>query len=301
MVINKPIFIVGSERSGTTFLYNMLAIHPDVCWFSAITDRFQSFPELSFIHRIVNIPILGVYIKKRIIKATKGHHLVISPREGAGIYNAHFINDRKLTELNMDKGKENSFKKIVQVHLQMTGKSRFLTKRPMNIQRIRLLNAMFPDAYFVHIIRDGRASANSFFQTSWWKDHDFWWLGQQQAQNHKRDPHKRDPIELCALHWQHNVIEVLRNRTLLKNRYMEIRYESFVEDVWGTIASVLDFCHLRQEKKYIELLPECATNMNYKWKKYLSVNQQKTLTATLYPLLAKLGYVKSRIQNGNAP
>lgn len=287
MVINKPIFIIGSERSGTTLLYNLLSVHPDVCWFSAITDRFQSFPELALIHRVVDIPILGQYLKRLIIKATKGRHLVISPREGAYIYNSHFLNNRRLTELDIDKNVAHSFKKIVKTHLQMTGKTRFLTKRPMNIQRIRLLRALFPDAYFIHIIRDGRASASSFFQTSWWKDHEFWWLGQKQTAEDRSNP-----IKLCALHWQHNVTEVLRHKKLLKSRYKEIRYESFIADVPGTVKAVLDFCHLKQEKSYLELLPKQVDNMNYKWKKYLSAAQQKTVTTTLYPLLTKLGYLK---------
>src|SRR3989344_927871 len=199
-MIHGQIFIIGSERSGTTLLYNILATHPDVCWFSAITDRFQSLPEIAFIHRIVDVPVLGPYIKRLILKATKGHHLIIS------------------------------------AHLQMTGKPRFLTKRPMNIQRIRLLNAMFPDAYFIHIIRDGRAAASSFFQTSWWRDHDFWWLGQQKRSGRST----KDPVALCALHWRNTVAEVLCNKALLKTRYKEIRYESFVQDVRGTVAAILN-------------------------------------------------------------
>ena len=285
-MIHGPIFIIGSERSGTTLLYNILTTHPDVCWFSAITDRFQSLPEIAFIHRIVDVPVLGPYIKRLILKATKGHHLIISPREGASIYYAHFTNDRRLTERDLVKSKEISFKKIISAHLQMTGKPRFLTKRPMNIQRIRLLNAMFPDAYFIHIIRDGRAAASSFFQTSWWRDHDFWWLGQQKRSGRST----KDPVALCALHWRNTVAEVLCNKALLKTRYKEIRYESFVQDVRGTVAAILNFCNLRQDKQYLESLPMSVPNMNYKWKELLTITQQKILIHTLQKTLIKLGY-----------
>ena len=41
------------------------------------------------------------------------------------------------------------------------GRSRFVDKTLLNCFRVRLLNAIFPDAKFVHIIRDGRAVAFS--------------------------------------------------------------------------------------------------------------------------------------------
>ena len=34
--------------------------------------------------------------------------------------------------------------------------------------RARLLQAAFPEARFIHMVRDGRAVANSWLQTSWW-------------------------------------------------------------------------------------------------------------------------------------
>jgi hypothetical protein len=34
-----PIFILGAGHSGTTILYKMLSMHPDVAWFSQFSQR----------------------------------------------------------------------------------------------------------------------------------------------------------------------------------------------------------------------------------------------------------------------
>ena len=50
--ILKPIFIVGAPRSGTTLLYDLLAQHPTLGWFSNyslkkfMTKEFQRFVNL---------------------------------------------------------------------------------------------------------------------------------------------------------------------------------------------------------------------------------------------------------------
>ena len=40
MQVDRPIFIMGPHRSGTTLLYNILAAHPDVGYFNRANRRF---------------------------------------------------------------------------------------------------------------------------------------------------------------------------------------------------------------------------------------------------------------------
>ena len=51
-------------------------------------------------------------------------------------------------------------KKYLQVQ-NLWGRPRFVNKNLQNSFRVRLLNLIFPDAKFIHIIRDGRAVAFS--------------------------------------------------------------------------------------------------------------------------------------------
>ena len=47
-----PIFMVGCGRSGTTALYEGLARHPQLAWFSTWTDRARG-PELAVFNRLL--------------------------------------------------------------------------------------------------------------------------------------------------------------------------------------------------------------------------------------------------------
>ena len=283
--IFKPIFILGSGRSGTTVFYNCLSLHPEVCWFSNFSNRFVSINQLPFMHRMLDLPFVGNMAKQNIISRRNSF---IRPAEGANIYNYYgFKSNIKSTENNLNVETEKRLKNVIKQHLSLTGKKRFLNKRTANIQRIRLINKMFDDAYFIHIIRDGRAVANSLLNVNFWNDMDVWWLGEKTSEWENQG---RQPIELCGLHWKRNVEEILENKSIFKDRYMELRYEGFILDVRGTIEKVVDFCELSKSEIFLKLLPQTLPNMNYKWKDNLTKEQMDILEKTLQPYLDQLGY-----------
>jgi hypothetical protein len=182
---------------------------------------------------------------------------------------------------------ENRFKELVAGHLSATGKPRFMNKQTANSQRIGLIARMFPNAFYVHIIRDGRAVANSLLHVGWWDQIDIWWLGGKPA---KWVEMGRDPIELCALQWQHDVEEILDHRHLFGDRYLEIRYEDLVEDTKGTVGQVLQFAGLDSMGRFMEGLPESLPNMNYKWEEQLDAPQKALLDQCIGESLASFGY-----------
>ena len=51
---------------------------------------------------------------------------------------------------------------VYAVYAEERGKARWGDKTPMYMQNLRLLERLFPDALFVHLIRDGRDAALSF-------------------------------------------------------------------------------------------------------------------------------------------
>jgi len=288
MVIEKPIFIVGAGRSGTTVLYNILSTHPEVCWFSNYTEKAPAAKLLPLLHRTLDWPLIGMAIKKNII-ASSGTRLFIRPREATKIYHEYcqFKHDVKTTETDLDPHEEEKFKEVIRRHLALTGKKRFLSKQTANNQRIRLINAMFKDAYFVHIIRDGRAVANSLRKEPWWPDTKIWWLNTTPQEWEKQG---KEPLELSALQWKKNVEAILENISLFKDRYIELRYEELAKDVKETIHKITDFCGLSSSSAFYKDIPETLPNRNYKWKKDLSQVEQKIVTETIGPFLTHLGY-----------
>lgn len=286
--MDKPIFIIGSGRSGTTILYKLLSIHPDVCWFSNYTDKFPSYPNIAILHRILDIPFIGKKLKKENL-TRRSMKLIPKSNEGGTIYHSHcgFEHSRKTTECDLNEEVENKFRKIITKHLRLTGKTRFISKQTANNQRIRQINKIFPNAYYIHIIRDGRAVANSFFRVSWWDDVDIWWLGYKASKWYEKG---KEPIELCGLQWKQNVIELLENKYLFKDRYIEIRYEDLVENTKDVVHRITDFCKLNWPSEFETGISCKLENMNCKWKEQLTESQQKILTKSLENFLKQLGY-----------
>ena len=285
MDIVKPIFIIGVARSGTTLLYNLVATHPELCWFSHLTDNHSEIKQLPILHRVLDVPIIGDRMKRRVID---GERFWLTPSEGVHIYREYcgFEHARKTTEDDLTAEMEESFKDIVTSHLRLTGRSRFVTKRPGNNQRIRVINKMFPDAYYVHIIRDGRAVASSLLSVGWWRDVDVWWFGQKAG---KWEEMGKDPVELWALHWQRDIEEIRQNKHLFEDRYLELRYEDLVQDTRGTVGKITRFCGLNQTSfvsndaslAFSESLPESLPNMNYKWEERFDGAQKLILRETI--------------------
>ncbi len=286
----RTIFIIGSGRSGTTILYELLAIHPDLAWFSALSNRHPASRWAIHFHRLLDAPLVGNRFKHAIISRSRFiRHLGIVPSEGEDIYEGYcgFRQDVRLTEEDWQPEADQRLKDIFKLHLEITGKDRFLSKRTSNTQRIRLIARMFPDAHFIHIIRDGRAVALSYQNVEWWKDVRLWWAGTTPSEWEKEG---RDPLELTGLHWKHNLEEIQSNRQVLSN-YKEVRYESLVADPRSVMLELLDFCDLKPSGGYEEQLPTSLPDMNRKWKENLNESQLATLDDAIGGTLRELGYV----------
>lgn len=287
-MITKPIFILGSGRSGTTILYNLLSIHPDVCWFSVLTDMHYAWPQLSVFHRVLDIPVVGQWLKHQIGRSDT-HTYSLYPVEGEGIYHTlcRFEQHKKTTETSPGPAKLELFKRSVQTHLQYTGKPRFINKQTANTQRIALMRKLFPDAYWIHIIRDGRAVANSLSRVEWWPNTRLWWLG--------KTPREWNPdgtrwLTLGAKHWQKNVTEIRSHAARLKPNYLEIRYEDLVRNPRNVIRQILRCTRLTPYESYLTMLPASLGDGNAKWRTSLSEKDQKLLNKTVGVFLRSLGY-----------
>jgi len=287
MQIRKPIFILGSGRSGTTIIYKTLCLHPDLCWFSNIVNGHPDHPELAFLNRLIEAPLIGPKIKHAIV--TTASPCLIGPSEGESLYDyCGFHDSQKMTKRRFSKLIENKFKHIISVQLYATGKYRFINKRTANTQRLEIIHAMFPDAYFVHVVRDGRAVVNSLLHVPWWNTLPIWWLNGKTPNDWISQG--KNPVKLCALHWKYNVQEIVRHKKMFGKRYLEIRYEDFVNDVQGTVGTIMTFCQLPCSASYMHALRRTLPNFNNKWKQELTTQQKAVLENTIGSFLHQLKY-----------
>lgn len=289
MTIEQPIFILGNIRSGTTILYDLLAVHPDVCWFSNYSNRFRQRAFIPLVHRLLDVPLVGRNLKLRIARNRRPRISVPWPDEGDEIYHAYagFGAVRDGLETDITESMESRLKEKITHHLRYTGKIRFLSKETANNRRIGLLLKMFPDSYFVHVIRDGRAVAASTLKVPWWNSTHIWWLGYTAEEWERRG---KQPIELAGLYWQRTVQEIRRQGALLGDRYMELRYEELVPSTRQVMKGLANFAGLTVTDGFLDLLPETLPDQNYKWRAQLSEDQKEALHRAVGEFLAELGY-----------
>jgi hypothetical protein len=213
---SKSIFIVGMNGSGTTMLLDCLDNHPEIYGFPRETkilpyilqtsskygdlsddknflklwDNFRSISLFRYVNSGQEIPLPIDW------KSTK--------RSAAGVI------DRTLSYF-----------------AEKEGKIRWCEKSPMNAQHILLLAQNFPDAKFIHIIRDGRACAASF--------HRRW----------------RYTPELTVYRWKKIVKEARQQGSSMHDRYFEVRYEDLVENPGKWLKMICIFINVPYNPKII--------------------------------------------------
>ena len=131
--------------------------------------------------------------------------------------------------------------------LRFQGRSRFVTKIT-GPPRIGYLTSVFPDAIFVHVVRDGRAVVNSLLNVDFWiegggYDRPWWRNGLQEGWETEWKSFGSSPISLAALQWR-TIMEVTdwERRRISSNQYFEVRYEDFLADPHRTLELVAQFC-----------------------------------------------------------
>src|SRR4029078_3287770 len=72
---------------------------------------------------------------------------------------------------------------VYAVYAEERGKERWGDKTPMDMQNLHLLERLFPDALFVHLIRDGRDAATSFLSIAQDLMTDAWMLPHMAAES----------------------------------------------------------------------------------------------------------------------
>ena len=153
--------------------------------------------------------------------------------------------------------------------------ARWGDKTPEYIHHLPVLRALFADARYIHLVRDGRDVALSVFDRFWG------------AKN----------IVTAALEWRF-ALERARGfaQTLEPGRLLELRYEDLLKDPRQTFARIIQF--LRIDDPDGRLLDdierraalELKSNNFNKWKKKLTGRQQLEFDRIGGDLLAEYGY-----------
>jgi hypothetical protein len=168
-ITKPPVFIIGHWRSGTTFLHELLSYDPQFSyvslWNTLLPDSFLILdPIKGFLSQFlpstrpmdqIEVAADGPYEEEAglsVLYNWSFFHALHFPKNAEQQYlkSIHF---QDFTEEEIENWKKIYLKFIKTVSFEHHGK-RLILKNPPNSTRIKELLELFPDAKFIHIIRN---------------------------------------------------------------------------------------------------------------------------------------------------
>jgi len=241
--IDKPIFILGTGRSGTTILGKILSLNKDV--------GFLNEPKALWHFIYPYEDIIGSYSMDK------------------AFY--------RLEDRNVDNETINIAHKLYGFYLLLSASSRVVDKYPELIFRTKFVKAIFPDAKFIFIVRNGWDTCASIKHWSerkgkikgnetedWWGINNRKWhllVNQLVAEDNalksflEQISNFNNHIDMAATEWIVTMKEGLKLLKIEKNILM-LKYEDLVSQTEKTLRMLLDFCELRRDTKIIKYAKE---------------------------------------------
>jgi hypothetical protein len=277
-LLERPIFVVGSPRSGTTLLRYVLTSHP----------RIYIPPESNFIPRFfARRP--GALTSRE--KAEEALGQIVS---GYKSFFKDWVGDRPDPAHLLDGVDELTPRTMLDAlygaYAAQRGAARWGDKTPLYTVHIDSLAEIFPTAQFVHIIRDGRDVALSMADS--YQGARFFYID----------------LYYAARMWRRRVERASASgRSLGDDRYREIRYESLVTQPEHEIR---ELCHFLGEDYHQAMVsPELTASAHhhssgihratrrplnadrvFRWRDEMAPADQRLYLSVAGDLLDRLGY-----------
>lgn len=221
--MRPAVFIVGCPRSGTSFLYHLLL---SAGGFARFHTQMNVFDVLEPIFGDLSSP----ENKKRMM-----HEWLLSKAFVVSGLDAQELE----TQVMADCRNGSDFMRIVMDGVaRKQGVDRWVDSTPTNIPHMLRIARDFPEAQFIHIIRDARDVALSLDKRRWSRPLPW-------DKNHS--------LLAAGLYWEWIVRQGREHGTALGHRYMEIRYEDLVEQPEPALKQIgeflqhdLDYTHIRE-------------------------------------------------------
>lgn len=263
-VYPEIVVVIGSGRSGTTYLTRMLKETMDI-GFSA-EPKFI-VPLYKQLHRFGDLRV-PANMRRLVEKIHQGplfqhlHRVVGIPSHSQEI---------------LDRLKEPNYTGVLYATFQLIadkrGNSRLGYKDPADVMHLPILSKLLPSAKFVHIIRDGRDVALSLLKFRWG------------ATN----------LYSGGRYWARTVTTGRQHGAQLGDRYFELRLEDLVLDTTRVATALGHFVnggfHSNEVQRLIDRISEtCDRNTIEIWRNKLNSRQRFLCEAGASDALRECGY-----------
>lgn len=257
--------VTGTGRSGTTLVTEIVARHPGTAFISGLDDKL---PLLNLTGRLNNAlyrrtPPRGSSMRawSEATKVIERGRFRVAPSEAYNLISRQVMPGfatpcRDLVASDMTPYLRRRFEEFFESRRRAQGAEVFvqhLTGWP----RTTFLQEVFPDMRVVHVVRDGRAVANSWLQMGWWDGWlgpDKWIFGSLPADLREEwEASGRQFPVLAALGWVMLMRAFREARAHVdEDRWLDVRYEDFIADASAQTARILAFLGLPWSAEFAE-------------------------------------------------
>lgn len=229
--------VLGTGRCGSTLVHELIARHPDTGFVTNVDDLGIQRTNRRQVDLWRRLPA----------EVTKKGRARFAPSEG------YRVLGREVSPLLVDPAADpgaadltpwlsDRLHAFVDRRTERLGLPVFLHKLT-GWPRAGLLAEAFPEARFVHIVRDGRAVANSWLQMPWWKGHlgpEGWHFGPLPAELDELWQQKgRSQPVLAALAWRMLIDAHDSAAADLGERWITLRHEDVLADPRAELTRAL--------------------------------------------------------------
>lgn len=211
-----PVFLLGSQRSGTTMLRLMLNNHPNLAiphesaFITIYYKKLAKYNDLS-----------NTQSARRLLADVSRHPLV---QRGKLIADPDAILARPIRTYR------DFVEAIFQSYADSLGKARWGDKTPFYTADIDILRLIFPDAKFIHLVRDGRDVLVSQKSIEWMSGN----------------------LPKLILDWRWKTTIAHKVGMVLKDDFLEIRYEDLVRAPAPNLQKICAFLDEPYEPTMLE-------------------------------------------------
>jgi hypothetical protein len=241
----KMVFSFGARRSGTWWLQRIVTAHPAVV----------AVPSESFFFSRAIAPLLECF--QDVDRDAPSTGRIYAERD-----------------LLLDATRD--FCDRIFAQFAELGTQRIGERTPAHVEHLELMNALYPDAYYIHIVRDGRDAARSLTSMEWFSG----------------------SLEDAAAEWQRSVLAARESER--PARFLEVRYEELMARPAELIPVLYEFLDLSADDKVVtaalaEARVERNTDPNTavgteKWRTLMSTEDQAAVLRTAGDALVAYGY-----------
>ncbi|MDX9742041.1 MAG: sulfotransferase [Gammaproteobacteria bacterium] len=251
---DRFVFLVGAGRSGTTLVYKLLCLHPHAAYISNYDEWFLPAGRVAgMVAGNLDAKLAAwfgrkgnaYFVRRPILK-----RMFPTPVEGESIYRRCGMPLFPGRDYRPDERTIARMRRSFDAIRRGACGRLLISKRTSNNRRIPALEATFPGARYVHIIRDGREVADSLLRVEWWSRHRVWWDGRTAEQMERSG---EDSLIIAARNWVYEMKELAWGlSTVDPCRVMELRYEDLLANPVDHLLRIFSFIGLDREDGCLE-------------------------------------------------